>query len=95
MDMDFMRISSLIVSAITLVYAIIWTRKRPSKKGWAVPVIFFMIHSIIFYIALYILPLENKFVNEWSAVKNLHGLITFATYWVAKFYGVKFNTGGN
>lgn len=95
MDFYLMRILSLAVSIITLVYAIIWMKKRPTKQLWAVPVISFMIHSIIFYIALFILPLESKLINEWSSVKNLHGLLMFAIYWIAKVYDVNFNGGGN
>ena len=90
-----MRILSLMVSIVTLVYAIIWMRKRPSKQLWAIPVISFMVHSIIFYLFMFFIPLENKTISEWASVKNLHGLMMFAVYWVAKVYGVKFNIGGN
>jgi len=95
MDFNLMKILSLVVSVITLVYAIIWMRKRPTKQLWAIPVLSFMIHSIIFYVAFFILPLENKTINEWSSVRNLHGLLMFAIYWIAKVYDVNFNGGGN
>ena len=95
MDFYLMKILALGVSIITLVYAIIWMKKRPSKQLWAIPVLSFMIHSIIFYIALFVLPLENKTINEWSSVRNLHGLLMFAIYWIAKVYDVNFNGGGN
>jgi len=95
MSFSYMRFLSLLVSIITLIYAVVWMKKRPTKQLWAIPVVSFMIHSIIFYIALYVLPLENKVINEWSSIKNLHGLLMFAIYWIAKVYDVNFNGGGN
>jgi len=90
-----MKILALMVSIVTLVFAIIWMKKKPAKQLWAIPVVSFMVHSIIFYTALFVLPLENKFINEWSSVRNLHGLLMFAIYWIAKVYDVNFNGGGN
>jgi len=77
------------LSVVTLFFAIMWMKKRPFKALWAIPVIFFMVHSIIFYIILF-LPHENLSstdINRWSSAKNIHGYMTFAIYWVSKAYG--------
>jgi hypothetical protein len=91
MELSFVQIFSIVVSIITLIYAIIWMKERPFKSLWAVPVIIFMLHSIVFYLVYSFRCFDSSTFNEWASIKNLHGLLTFAVYWVAKAYGIKFS----
>lgn len=86
---------SFLLCIVTLVFAIIWMKRRPSKAAWAAPIVLFMLHSIVFYIIL-LFPhnkLDAMGINQWAATKNVHGYITFAIYWVAKAYGLLGNGG--
>ena len=89
MGLSLVQWGSVILSIVTLIFAILWMKKRPFKALWAVPVILFMVHSIIFYAILFF-PHDNlspTSINKWSSAKNIHGYITFAIYWVTKAYG--------
>lgn len=72
--------AALLFALIALVIEIIWANKYRAHWLMAVPMIIWLLHSVVYYLAIVLIPPQYGVTNysDWSSVLRLHGYMTIA-----------------
>lgn len=73
--------TSLVVIAAIIVVQIAWMRRNRLKWRWSVPIFFWMVHGLIFYLTVFFTDWPH---TTWSAILRLHGLVSILTVEAAR-----------
>ena len=66
----------------------IWSKRNVKRTLWSIPIIIWILHTIVFYICVFInlvYPLPISF-TIWSSTLRLHGYISIA--WIIYYLNV-------
>lgn len=84
---DPIRMVNLVVAIITLVFLFCQMRKGTRGAAWAVPVMLWMVHTIIYYIVIIATYGDmNGKLHDWSPVLRLHGYFTILGIELIRWY---------
>ena len=79
---DIIQLITVGLAVYCFVGLLVWALKVDMRRRWAFPVLVWILHTIVFYIADLILLISGipRFVNftDWSSFLRLHGYATVA-----------------
>ena len=76
-----MQIVSLAVIVAIMVVEAIWVRCHRQEWRWAVPLLFWMAHSLVLYL---IVLLTDVPMTTWSSILRLHGYLSVLSTEIAR-----------
>jgi hypothetical protein len=91
--MNLQNLVGVILSLLVILFEVLTAFSN--KKNWllSIPIIMWMAHGIIFFIFAHCIN-DKVFVNSWSQILRLHGILTFLSLsWYRYVKSMK--NGGN
>lgn len=77
------------IAVINIIWIeVVWMRKTPSRNLVSIPTLAWMVHAVVFYMALLVDPSRNySDYSTWSSILRLHGFITLLMLGIYKIWG--------
>lgn len=76
--MNVMQVGNIAVIIVSLIAEGVWVRFNPDKALLAIPIVMWLVHSLIFYLVVACHPIKavSGTYYEWSSGLRLQGYVT-------------------